>query len=533
MLILIMAAVCYPYFGTVPFYDGCLYNDCLMNAVLHPSNPSSYACEGHPSFIYILIHVLFQFLLPGSAAMIDYVNFALAAVSVIFFFRLACLASPPTSNRECFEIYLLTALYALSPSLLTHIFHFDADFGVLVFLLPFLFYLLTHKRLLALIFGCCMIMSKETGLGIYLCLLAAHAIFYITRGAGDVKSKLWAIQKQLVFALPLILFISGAAYMYFQAKHTAFELIGRGPNLKNLRKAFSLGIFDWRFPMAIYNLFFLNFHWWLTVILLRFFGSVVYRWLFALPTPPTFKHPSPIQRFILLSFVLVFFVTTRVVPYNYTRYLLPAYPLLYLVFGLTLNRLAWKPALRLGYIGVAITLFGLSLVRTFDPLDRAIFGTFSWGKLDGLDRDSLLNQNRANRDSIAYNLQFLNLHPLMNKAFSHLGSERLQRTALAAGMGSSFCPGRVDTRTAQRTSSIGPNTWMPVFYDSIESLNQHEPLPPEIIYFYLPNLGKNDFRDTLVTDLGYQRQEETIFTHSGYELRIEVLKRSLPPTSPD
>jgi hypothetical protein len=129
----------------------------------------------------------------------------------------------------------------------------------------------------------------------------------------------------------------------------------------------------------------------------------------------------PALGFIVVVLLTDVWLLSRYVTYSNARYYLPVFPLVLLAAYAALVRLRMRPPARGALIAATMVLLALSVVRTVDPVSRAIWGTFRAGDHSLLSITSLRNECCGHgRDQLAYNLEFTNFASLQDVLYERI-----------------------------------------------------------------------------------------------------------------
>src|SRR4029077_13952844 len=112
---------------------------------------------------------------------------------------------------------------------------------------------------------------------------------------------------------------------------------------------------------------------------------------------------------------------TRYETYLNVRYLLPIAALLILSFAVGFLILCARPFVRVVVLGFAFLLVLGSAFRTIDPVSRALWGTFPFGRHPLLALTSWNNECCGfSRDQLVYNLEYLQFDRIETLIFRDL-----------------------------------------------------------------------------------------------------------------
>jgi hypothetical protein len=198
-------------------------------------------------------------------------------------------------------------------------------------------------------------------------------------------------------------------------------------------------------------LFVLGFMWLPTLVLAA--DLVVGTRRFVRELPRRAVPAADADRVLLLTLLGVgsVYLLTRYRTFASARYLLPAYPLLLLLLLPSLHRLGVPPRLRRAFLTTVVGLFALQVVRTADPVSRALWGTFPVGRHDLLRVTSLTNECCGyGRDQLVYNLQFTALDALQSRALERIQPIARRRAVAVSLLANWYLIGPLD-RASRRT----------------------------------------------------------------------------------
>ena len=170
-----------PHLGFVPLWDSSEYFDhCLLPAI-RDLRPLELNCWGHPSMGYMGILAVPQLFFGPSATVLNLTNALLGAASIWGVFAILRAVYPECPSRDrC----LLTALYAFWPAVAASCLNMSSDFGVLVFSVITVAFLLRDEMSRAAIAGLFLVFSKESGLLLYGLAAAAYVVL-LGRGTRE------------------------------------------------------------------------------------------------------------------------------------------------------------------------------------------------------------------------------------------------------------------------------------------------------------------------------------------------------------
>lgn len=508
-----------PYRDFVPLWDGRQYADCVTDAARLGVTFARVNCFDHPSAAYLGPLALATSLAPGSFAPMLWCNLLLGAMALLAF-HAACRAVLPEGAAS--EALLATAAFSFHPVLLASAINVNADYGVLVFLLPTLVATLRRRFLLATACGLLLTFSKETGVLYLAALGAAHAGVEISRHRRwrerwhALRPALWFLVAPAALALHYLTKTRTGAGSGLWGNLTWQELALRMVASGNhaLTTNYLIGVFV------------LGFQWLLALGLLAGLVRALRRRrqvLAALATSEAARATAVAAATLAIATYLVL----RFPSFLNVRYLLPLVPLMMLAALAGLAATLPRPGRIALWIGVAALLLR-SNVATFDPISKALFGTFRFGEAEMLALTSRSHECCGlGRDQLVYNLQFTAFHTLQNAFYADVAAD--DRTTLSGPpFADWFFFGPLDAATHRRTLRDGPGTVRPRYVDGA-ALAQVTARPERLYYLLLPNLPLVDPRVIQLYDLRGQRS----YAQGEYRLQVlELVRRDQPLAGP-
>jgi len=388
----------------VPFSDTAEYADCVLDAVRF-ADPGRLVCADHPTFVYLGLLALPQLAFFGSPTALLATNFVLACTFALY------AVGPVTRLVGTDGLPARLALLALvvQPLVAVGWVQFSADTGLMLFTLPFLWELAAGRTGRAALLGLALAGCKETGW--LLVAAAAAASVWMRRGQGPAQ----VVRGHLPLIAPGLLVLAWFGVRGVTAgegEHVLWHGLGAEDILATARDGKAAGLL----ATLLVNVGVLQFLW----IAVPFaFLSLRQR----LPRAWAGSEDSA-DRFIgLVAAALLVVPVLSVLPIlhgvpRYTAFLVP--PLLLVALdGLT----RWSSGGRARVVGPAVmaALWLLSCFRTADPVSRAVFGTFPFGRHELLYMTSLAKDwPGPGEDQLAYNFEILYIPRLVDRALRDL-----------------------------------------------------------------------------------------------------------------
>src|SRR5215211_3466041 len=149
----------------VPIFDGRIYADCIAKVAADPGYIAQYRCAGHIAESYVAILALAARLIPDTPVALLLANALLLVVGAVALLRLAHSAFPGDEHRVGRS--LVVGAFLVHPIVLASVVQPGLDLGLLVFSLCALAAAVEGRRWTLVLFGVCLIFSKEPGVLLY------------------------------------------------------------------------------------------------------------------------------------------------------------------------------------------------------------------------------------------------------------------------------------------------------------------------------------------------------------------------------
>lgn len=501
----------------VPLWDAWIYAECAANVPLEPGRIRSYACAGHLSHVYVALLAV-PSLLGGKQQMwhLLAVNALLGCVGIRS--GMSIVQSMCPAREHFWEVWLAGLLMAIHPQLLASAVFVNVDYGVYAFGMATVAALLRRRYPWAALAGCCLILSKETGVGVYLIAVGCHALSRLGALTTWRYCACWTRARAwLVLAAPLIALGIGL-YLLPDERPRFVQQLSVG---EWIRQFLTIQPFKPREHAALAALGVLQFQWLLLgscfALGLHRFASWTLRRSIAGPSGATPRSIATVAGITLFSALAL----TRPQTYVNTRYFTFVYALVALLFVvamLLVRRVVVRRAMLVGVIG----LLAVSAFRTIDPLSKTLYGTFAFGDHSMLKMTSISKECcGVGIDQLAYNLQFVQYHRVLDAATRRLRPHRERLFVVESGMNANLFPG-LDPVTGQRAMP-DPSNRRDSSADLFGLVRVAHPKPREIVFLALPNAGGT--RLPKVLREWYELIDVQYFAHDGYGMFGFLLKR--------
>ncbi|MFT3906017.1 MAG: hypothetical protein QM718_06925 [Steroidobacteraceae bacterium] len=484
------------HFDYVPLWDG-RFTHSEMQAVLARQglNPFAYALFNHSSILLLWLFACIERFFAGDVLAFNLAILCLGLACVLGFHALLRATTPLNDVERA----LATALLAFHPTILSTLVQFSTDLGVLALLPLYVWSVLTRRYRVSAALGLAMVFCKESAV----ILLPAA---WLLRARPDWK---WVRDTALGLALPLAGFF---LYYLLKSRLPGPEGAGQaglwsGLTLTGLITTFLNPLSGGKVALAYWaEMFALSFSWALGLGI-----------LFACRR----------KRFIpaFLSLLYLAYALTRFQTFTNLRYVSYAAVFLVLVYAMGVARMASARA-RLAALAVPLVLLATSCWHSWDPVSRAIFGTFEFGTHRMFRMTSVTGEccGLYGRDQLIYNLQFLALQDVQNEAYELIRptAQTIILTSAQANFSARMhlLAGPLDRRSFHRSLG-GPNSFTPAYTLARElRMRQaaHRPLPPEVYYLQFPLF--DDHEEIAATRSLYQQVQSRKVSSHGYEIRL-------------
>ncbi len=477
LLLIVFAGIPLLYFSYIPIWDGWQFSRCYMRSALE----GSADCERHSAFLHTFLFSLTQRIDLGNFQLIYAMNLLFGIAGLISFRSLlGCLFGSRLSPAN---LTLLTFCFGLNPVFLVHVIQPCLDFTLPILLVMVLLSLFKSRFYYAAAAGVLTVFTKESGFMLYGVSVFLFIPLMILNNPSFLKEKIKFVRKAGVLIIPIMLF---AIYMVL----VPYTQIG-GSWTEGIMKMLRFYVLDKVMLAQLISLFVINFNWLISAIILiniavmgvtYFFKSLTHA-----PRRRTVFNNGYEGVYFYILFVAIVYFLTRIPFVNNPRYMLPALPILIVLFGGSLLNVLRKQSLITIMLTVFLTLLTVSSFRTVDPVSKKIMGTFEFGSHE------LLHMSKYDppvhgygRDHLVYNFEFTQFHYITEKIINRFGWARV----FIVAPGLTWLPdfGAFDTRTGHR-AIVGGGLKSLRFYYS-DRIISNEITPEEFYYISYPNYDK-------------------------------------------
>jgi len=512
------------YHDVTPFYDGGIYYASIQRLVTLPFQWVHLHMEGHVSPVYTMLISWSQFIDQGAVLPMYATNLALMLFAAVMMYKLLSLLFGSVARP--LELMLGASIYGAMPVLVTHAFHINLDFGLSIFLVPYLYFLLGGKYWRAAVFAVAMMMTKETGVLIYLVIVSLYAFLYITRPAGSFKNALNAVVHNYTVLVPAGVFTLyyGAFRLFAPASQAHWGQDSVDSNVMHTLLDFNLA--DSGIRSFLSNIFIINFNWLLTLVVAVFLFHRAWRWMFGLEKNPLHGINKRDLIFLILALLGLIYITTRIRYWNNPRYVLAVFPVFIPLAFYCLIDLVRSAKIRASLLGIALGLIMIANITTIDPVSRAVYGTIPFGEHQWLNMTSMIGPPWLRRDQQAYNLEFLELHYATTEAWKDI-EPPANAVILAGPMADFYVSNRIMPGTFHPTLRLEGSQPLRVL-DQLEqmkpeNITAHLGDQPFIWYMKFPNLDDEQFLPVLTSN--YELLSKNKYGRRGYTIDVLTFVR--------
>jgi len=496
-----------PHLGFVPLWDSSEYVDHCLFPAIRDLNPLELNCWGHPSMGYMGILAVPQLLFGPSALALNVTNALLGAASIWGVFAILRAVYPECPPRDrC----LLTALYAFWPAVAASCLNMSPDFGVLVFSVVTVAFLVRNEMARAAIAGLFLVFSKESGVLLYGLAVASYVVLLRPETREPSGFPRRGRTSWWLLAAPLVAFGLFTASRVLFRRPAVFEALVEKGHLSFDPRTVVAGVYA---PA----MWILNGGW---VLALTFVLAPIAALL--LPGPRRRWEKLGIgknRRTFFLAALLVgsAYGLTRYETFVNVRYLLPVYPFLIVLWFLPVTVLTGESRARSVFLALVLVWIAAGVYRTTDPVSKRVWGTFGFGEHKILALTSLTGECCGfGRDQLPYNLEFLKFGEIQGDIFASI------RPGITTAL--------VANRRADRTGRVTPDgrrtlrldDTLTIRFVTAESIEKRL-RPPAIVYFFaFPNFDNAADLDRL--QRAYRIESIGRFRRQGYEIPVYVLR---------
>lgn len=507
LLLIIFIGIPISYYSYVPIWDGWEFSWCYINA----AQTGILWCYDHSALVHTFLFSLLQRIDLGNFKLVYSTNILLGILALISFRSL--LQHLFGDRLSSTNLTLVTFCFGLNPVFLVHVIQPSLDFTLPIYQVMLLLFLFKKKPAYAAAVGILMVFTKESGFMLYGVSVFLYIPLRIITDPLLVTDKRKFIRMICVLMIPILLFILYMIKVPRTQTGTSW--------FDGMKKMFRFYLLSKLIMAQLLSLFVINFSWVITSLVIsnivirsiKLFGFLKHRY----NTASAFKNSYEQLYFYLLTIMVIYFLT-RIPFVNNPRYMLPALPLLIVLFAESVSNVLRKQSLIKIVSTVMLALLCLSSFRTIDPISKRIMGTFKFGKHEMLQMAHFdAPRYGYGRDQLVYNFQFTQFHYITEKIFNTVGWDKAYVTAPSVWIPdlSSF-----DISTGHR-ARFGNIMYDRPFLKADDVINDNSDFE-EIYYISCPHFDKDNINTKERTKLSriYDLEEIITVENEGYSMDV-------------
>lgn len=507
LLLILFAGIPLYYFSYIPIWDGWQFSRCYMKA----ATQETLDCYRHSAFLHTFLYSLTQSIDLGNFQLIYAMNLLLGILGLVSFRSLV--QQLFGSRLSAANLTLLTFCFGLNPVFLVHVIQPSLDFTLPIYLIMLLLCLFKRRFILASIVGVLLVYTKESGFMLYGVSVFLFIPLMLFNDHTLLKNKIELVRKIGSLIIPIPLFV---LYMVI-VPHTQ---IGHSWT-EGIMKMFRFYMLSDVMLAQLISLFVINFNWIISAIILINAAVVAAQYIrfsaHKAVIKSVFNNRYEGIYFSVLFVAIVYFLT-RIPFVNNPRYMLPALPVMIILFGGSLINVLRRQSLITVTLTIVLILLTVSSFRTVDPVSKKAMGTFEFGSHEMLQM-ARFDEPRYGYgiDQLAYNFEFTQLHYLTEEIFRKVGWAR----TFVIAHGASWLPdlGAFDIRTGHR--AIYGEGLRSLLFIFPEQIKEDDP-PQEIYYISYPYFDKDNANAVEREKLLYMYDLKEIVTvgNDGYSIDV-------------
>lgn len=496
------------FYSYIPMWDAKNYLDGLLYGVKQPFNLFNFDSFGHPTMLFYFLSAVTQYLDFGNISYLHLSMLPLSLLAVISFFNILSLQYE-AKNR--LELLLVTAIFAFYPIFTASVINLYPDYGVMVYYVMFLCLFIADKKILALIASLFLVFSKELGSALLFYTIYCDFLIKLFRHRFSLNNlrKLMSGYRLYIWVVISLIF----RWYYKSAVMSELTVWGNWPELFNSK----ILNFEWNLSF-LSGIFIVNFNWLLTLVIIG--GLLKYAFLLFKNRINLTTDKSRITFFICL-FVGVFSMVFFLKHATKLRYFLPLYSLMILIFYWSLVKLFSSNKMRISILVTVLSLFLISSYKTVDPISKAIYTTFNFGKHPLLKMTSISGECCGySQDQLVYNFEHTNLYYLMDEIYRDLALNPniniTYQQNIAGGIYSFLMP--VDFKTHRITLDLD-NSFYPAYFDLQAGKSMNYPKEIYLLDIPLDDVGQIH----RLAEKYYRTLSSKEYLKNGYSLKVHKL----------
>jgi hypothetical protein len=515
LLLIVFIGIPLLYFSYIPIWDGWQFSRCYMKAVTN----ETLDCYRHSAFLHTFLFSLTQRIDLGNFQLIYATNLLFGIAGLICLRSL--LAYLFSARLSPANLTLLTFCFGLNPVFLVHVIQPCLDFTLPILLIMILLFLFTNRFILAAAAGILLVFTKESGFMLYSLSVFLFLLLMIFNDRSLLHDLVKLLRKTIILIIPVLLF---GIYMRLVPDTQIGSTWTEG-----VMKMFRFYLVSDVMQAQLMSLFVINFNWIISAVILINAAVLAVQYLRFSTHKAVIKsvfNKSYEGIYFCVLFVAIVYFLTRIPFVNNPRYMLPALPVMIILFGGSLINVLRKQTLITVALTIVLTLLTVSSLRTIDPVSKKAMGTFKFGSHEMLQMARFEELKHGyGRDHLAYNFEFTQFHYITEKIFRKVGWARNFVIPRELTWLPDF--GAFDTVSGRR-SIRGDRVRSLIFIYSDEITADNA--PQEIYYISYPNYDRDNMNANNRAKLSrmYDFKEVIKVENGGYAIDVfrYVLKKN-------
>ena len=404
----------------------------------------------------------------------------------------------------------LCGLFSLSPLVLGTSGYYNPDYGIALFFIFMLYFLLERKYILFAFWSICFVFTKEVSAIIYFFFIVGIMIAKILEKKDEkAGNAFFTIFKNPVIYISMVAALFYLGYMKYIGGVTKWKQVeDAGSNFTWNNDGFNCFGFNIEYIVLKFQQMFIENYRWI-IIFLVLLGSFLIL-LFKK------KLNLSVNKYLLLSITLSLFsyicfnclyITFALVRYNYISDLL-----IILVLGMIISEVSKLKVKNIinGSLVVVCVIFCVESFITTDPISKSIYPLVSTNSIS-MVYPGYLGKNIYYGDNLVYNNQYSFLINSYDQLLKKVNYDENQIVAFPGIFDGSQINGNGeiyqvnwDKNSSRRTFENLSDSIIPIKVENLESIlsiKKKKDMPEEVVVPFIPyfywNLGKNEVKEEM------------------------------------
>lgn len=460
----------------------------------------------HPNYGYTFFTGIGEFLFPRKVWGVNLVVLVLTAFALVFLYKIFNKYIKLNKTTSSF----LCGLFSLSPLVLGTSGYYNPDYGIALFFIFMLYFLLERKYILFAFWSICFVFTKEVSAIIYFFFIVGIMIAKILEKKDEKAGNVFfTIFKNPVIYISMVAALFYLGYMKYIGGVTKWKQVeDAGSNFTWNNDGFNCFGFNIEYIVLKFQQMFIENYRWI-IIFLVLLGSFLIL-LFKK------KLNLSVNKYLLLSITLSLFsyicfnclyITFALVRYNYISDLL-----IILVLGMIISEVSKLKVKNIinGSLVVVCVIFCVESFITTDPISKSIYPLVSTNSIS-MVYPGYLGKNIYYGDNLVYNNQYSFLINSYDQLLKKVNYDENQIVAFPGIFDGSQINGNGeiyqvnwDKNSSRRTFENLSDSIIPIKVENLESIlsiKKKKDMPEEVVVPFIPyfywNLGKNEVKEEM------------------------------------